>query len=76
MAGMQTISEPLSELILTQLAHGEMRLLVLVVRIRKSLGGSIIKGDLSARVLSALRGLIASKSVVNTDGVYSLSPTT
>ena len=69
---MRTPSETLSQLILKQLAGGEMRLLVLVVGIRKSLKGSIIKGDLSARVQSALRTLVASKSVVNDDGVYSL----
>jgi len=50
-----------------------MRLLVLVVGVRKALGGITVKGDLSAQVQSALRGLVASKSVVNDDGVYSLS---
>ena len=64
--------ETLSQLILDQLAGGEMRLLGLVVCIRKTLGGSAIKGDLSARVQSALRTLIASKSVTDHDGVYSL----
>ena len=71
---MRTPTATLSQLILDQLASGEMRLLVLVVGIRKSLGGSIIKGDLSARVQSALRGLVAAKSVTEHDGVYSLSP--
>lgn len=49
-----------------------MRLLSLVVSIRRSAGGMAFKGDLSARVQTALRTLIASKSVINTDGVYSL----
>jgi hypothetical protein len=71
---MRTYSKPLGQLILNQLAGGEMRLLVLVVGVRKALGGSAVKGDLSARVQSALRELVASKSVVNDDGVYSLSP--
>ena len=72
MPRMRTPSDTLSQLILNQLAGGEMRLLVLVVGIRKRLGGSVIKGDLSARVQSALRALVASKSVINEDGVYSL----
>ena len=70
---MRTHSKPLSQLILDQLSGGEMRLLVLVVGVRKALGGITVKGDLSAQVQSALRGLVASKSVVNDDGVYSLS---
>ena len=71
---MQTTSENLNQLILDQLAEREMRLLVLIVGVRKSLGGSTIKGDLAARVQSALRSLVASKSVVDDDGAYSLSP--
>jgi hypothetical protein len=65
--------DTLSQLILSQLAGGEKRLLVLIVGIRKDLKGSAVKGDLSARVQSALRTLMASKSIVNHDGVYSLS---
>jgi hypothetical protein len=71
---MQTTSDNLNQLILDQLAEREMRLLVLIVGVRKSLGGSTIKGDLSARVQAALRSLVASKSVVDDDGAYSLSP--
>ncbi|HET6252251.1 MAG TPA: hypothetical protein VFE47_31485 [Tepidisphaeraceae bacterium] len=70
---MRIPSETLSQLILKQLAGGEMRLLTLVVGIRRSLKGAMVKGDLSARVQSALRGLIASKCVVDEDGVYSLA---
>jgi hypothetical protein len=72
MATMQTRSDDLSQLILKQLAGGEKRLLVLVVGIRKSSGGLPFKGDLSARVQSALRSLVSSKAIVNTDGIYSL----
>jgi hypothetical protein len=72
MAKMKTTPATLSQLILDQLAGGEMRLLVLVVGIRKSLGGAVLKGDLSARVESALRTLVSSKKVVNEGGVYSL----
>jgi hypothetical protein len=71
---MQTTSESLTQLILNQLAGGEMRLLVLVVGIRKSLSGAVFKGDLSARVESALRTLVAAKTVVVDEGTYSLSP--
>ncbi|HEX4123912.1 MAG TPA: hypothetical protein VHY37_04235 [Tepidisphaeraceae bacterium] len=71
---MHTTSQNLNQLILDQLAAGEKRLLVLTVAIRKSLGVTAIKGDLSARVQSALRGLVASKSIVNDDGAYSLPP--
>jgi hypothetical protein len=69
---MKTTPATLSQLILNQLAGGEMRLLVLVVGIRKSLDGAVLKGDLSARVESALRTLVASKKVVNEGGVFSL----
>ena len=72
MAQMRTTSETLSQLILKQLAGGERRLLVLTVGIRKSLTGSVLKGDLTARVQSALRSLESSKAIVNHDGVYSL----
>lgn len=70
---MRTPPDMLRRLILSQLAGGEMRLLVLVVGIRKNLQGAVFKGDLSERVQSALRGLVASRSVVESDGVYSLS---
>jgi hypothetical protein len=59
-------------LILGQLAVGERRLLTLVVGVRKGLGATDLKGDLAARVQTSLRGLVASKAVVNTDGMYSL----
>jgi hypothetical protein len=71
---MRIPSATLNELILTQLADGEMRLLVLIVGIRKRLDGSPVKGDLAARVQTALRGLVAAKSVLDSDGVYSLRP--
>jgi len=74
MALMRTAKVPISELIVDQLSHGEKRILVLVVALRKSLGGSThVKGDLSAVVVTALRKLIASKMVVEHEGSYSLS---
>ena len=66
MATMRTAKAPISQLIVDQLAHGEMRMLVLVVALRKTLGASAhIKGDLSSIVVVALRKLIASKALVH-----------
>src|SRR5580658_2713089 len=74
MATMRTAKAPISQLIVDQLAHGEMRMLVLVVALRKTLGASAhIKGDLSSIVVVALRKLIASKVVVDSEGTYSLN---
>jgi hypothetical protein len=64
----------IQSLIVDQLAQGEMELLRLVVCIRRTLGLESPKGDLPAMVKSALRTLIASKTVVDHDGRYSLSP--
>ena len=64
---------PIHQLVLNQLATGEKRLLVLVVSVRKALGPSeSIKGDLSVMVKAALRKLVASKVVIDEEGVYSL----
>jgi hypothetical protein len=63
----------ISDLIVDQLAHGEMRILFLVVALRKTLGQSAyIKGDLSSVVGVALRKLVASHVVVEHEGTYSL----
>jgi hypothetical protein len=62
------------ELIIQQLSQREMRLLSLVVAIRKTFSGSVgFKGDLTAMIKSALRGLINSKMVVDVEGVYTLA---
>ncbi len=72
---MSTISLPIEQLILDQLARGEMRLLTLVVAIRKTQGRfEGMKGDLSATVKSALRKLISRNVVADVDGMYLLSP--
>jgi hypothetical protein len=66
----------ISQLILEQLAGGEKRVLSLVVSICKVLRRSeAVKGNLSTTVKSALRTLVASRAIVDVDGVYSLSPT-
>ncbi len=71
---MSIATKRISQLILDELAHGEMRLLVLVVAIRKGLDRSEgIKGDLSAAVKSALRKLVAAKAVTDVEGVYGLA---
>ena len=72
---MKAPSVNLSELILRKLAGGDMRLLVLIVSIRRSLAGTIIKGDLSARVQSVLRSLVASKSITETDPSFAMKRT-
>ena len=65
--------ERIDGVILKQLARGEMRLLILLVSVRKALAGSApFKGDLSKAVNTALRRLIASRTVTDTEGVYSL----
>jgi hypothetical protein len=70
---MSLSAERISQLILDQLARGEMRVLSLVVAIRKSLAGSeTVKGDLTAAVKSNLGKLIASKTVCEFEGIYAL----
>ena len=64
----------ISSLIVDQLSGGEREVLSLIVAVRRALGSEIVKGDLSARVRSALRKLVASEAVVDVDGRYSLSP--
>jgi predicted RNA-binding protein YlxR (DUF448 family) len=71
---MRTAKASIGQLIIDQLAHGDMRMLVLVVALRKTLGrGAYIKGDLSSVVMVALRKLIATKVVVDSEGTYSLN---
>jgi hypothetical protein len=68
---------PLHQIVLNQLATGEKRLLTLVVSVRKEMGpAGNIKGDLSVMVKAALRKLVASKVVLDEEGVYSLVPQT
>jgi hypothetical protein len=71
-SSMKPTSVNLSAMILRKLAGRDMRRLVLTVSIRRSLAGTIIKGDLAAKVESVLRSLVASKSITDTDGTYSL----
>jgi len=74
MSIMRTAKISISQLIVDQLSLGEMRMLVLVVALRKTLGaGAHIKGDLSSVVVVALRKLIASNVVVDSEGTYSLN---
>ena len=69
-----TISSPdrIERLILDQLSRREMRLLALLVSLRKALNGTPFKGDLGRAVNAALRRLIASGTVQDTGGVFSL----
>ena len=60
-------------LILDELARGERRLLSLVVAVGKVLESTDrMKGNLTTTIRSALRRLVASKMVVDADGMYSL----
>jgi len=65
----------INQLIVDQLAHGELRMLALVVALRKTLGRSAyLKRDLSSVVTIALRKLVATKVVLDNEGTYSLNP--
>ena len=59
-------------LILQQLAGGEKGHLRLVVALRRRLGG-FEKRDLAATVKLALHKLVASQTIVDVDGIYSLA---
>jgi hypothetical protein len=64
----------INQLIIDQLAHGELRMLALVVALRKTLGKSAyLKRDLSSVVVIALRKLVATKVVRDSEGTYSLN---
>jgi hypothetical protein len=67
------ISGRIETVILSTLATGESRLLALTVLVRKSVGGSIpIKVDLNRLVVAALRKLVASKCISDSDGIYTI----
>lgn len=76
MPAMSCSANRINQLILDQLAISERQVLSLVVAVRKALSRSeAAKGDLTAMVKSALRRLVASKEVIDVDGMYSLAPT-
>ena len=65
--------DQISSLILDELAGGEKGVLSLTVAVRRTLSRSEnLKGDLSQMIRSALRKLVASKTVVDDGGRYSL----
>jgi hypothetical protein len=71
---MALFTRRVSPIILDELARGERRVLSLVVAVGRELDrGEAVKGDLTATVKSALRTLVASKAVVDEDGMYSLA---
>jgi hypothetical protein len=70
---MASSTSRVSLLILEQLAHGEQRVLSLIVAVGRMLTRTAaVKGDLATTVKTALRALVAAQEVVDTDGVYSL----
>jgi hypothetical protein len=65
--------DQISALIVKELAAGEKGILALTVAIRRTLGGADKpKGDLSQMVKATLRKLVASRTIVDDDGRYSL----
>jgi hypothetical protein len=65
----------IQSVIVDQLSGREMGVLGLVVAVRRTLGRSEkLKGDLAAMVRNALRKLTTAGTVVDADGVYSLTP--
>lgn len=72
---MNVSSIRLTQMILDTLGDGERRQLSMVVAIRHMLSRSgPMKGDLNTSIKAALRKLVASGTVEETDGMYSLSP--
>jgi hypothetical protein len=72
---MPVCTSRVAPLILDELARGERRLLSLVVAVGKVLERSDrLKGNLTTTIKSALRSLVASKAIVDSDGMYSLAP--
>ena len=73
MANMSLTVSRIHDLVIEQLSRREMRVLSLIVAIRKNLEMSDgFKGDLSASVKSVLRTLVASRTVAEVEGMYSL----
>src|SRR4051812_46625055 len=73
MLGMPIAISRVDELILAHLAGGERRVLSLVVAIGKQLSHEkVLKPNLSSMVKSSLRGLVASRTIRDFDGLYSL----
>jgi hypothetical protein len=72
---MALLSSTIGPLILDELSRGERRILSLVVAIGRELSRiRLVKGDITATVKSTLRTLVASGMIVDTDGIYTLSP--
>ena len=63
---------PFSQIIIDTLAAGERRELSLIVAIRNV--SRTFKGDLASLTRSSLRKLVVAGTLVETDGMYSLSP--
>ena len=69
---MRTAAIPLSQIIIDTLAAGERRELSIIVAIRNV--SRAFKGDLASLTKSSLRQLVASGTVLERDGMYTLSP--
>jgi hypothetical protein len=65
----------LTERVLHQLSTGESRILSLVVAVRRTLAqDEHIKGNLTDAVKACLQKLVASSTVIQVDGMFSLAP--
>ena len=64
----------IEKLIVDRLACNEMRLLALLVAVRRAMAGEVFKGDLPRAVDTALKRLVASRTVIDAEGVYFLAP--
>ncbi len=72
---MPLVTNRVIPLILEELTRGERRVLSLIVAVGKALERSdAAKGNLATTIKSALRTLVASNAIVDTDGMYSLPP--
>ena len=68
---MRTAAIPLRQIIIDTLAAGERRELSIIVAIRNV--SRTFKGDLASLTKSSLRQLVASGTIVERDGMYTLS---
>ena len=70
---MRCHSGRIAEIIVARLSEGEKRLLALTVSVRRTLQCTgQFKGDLRSTIRASLRKLVASRQVIEQEGVYTL----
>jgi hypothetical protein len=71
--GMSCSNGRICQLIVDQLSAGEKRVLSLTVAVRRAMArDETFKGNLQSAVRASLKKLVASRDVVDSDGLYSL----